>query len=92
MAVELLIGAKADVNVKNTSKNYSGTPLHMTAMGGGDPARRAQTAPKRAQIAQMLVAAGADLSVANDDGLLPWQLVSEGDAAVAPALLETLRC
>lgn len=73
---QLLIAAGADVNAKNDPHLGSATPLHMTAMGRGEP-------DVRAQAAKILVGAGANLALANVDGVLPWQMVSAEDA-VAP--------
>merc|ERR1711907_671528 len=74
MAVKLLLGFNADINAQNSPQLGSATPLHMAAMGRGKP-------DVRAQAAKLLVEAGANLALANDQGLLPWQMVSEEDAA-----------
>merc|ERR1711998_634454 len=66
---KLLIDTNADVNAKNTSESYSGTPLHVVAIGNGEPT-------KRALVAKLLVEGGADVTLKNDNGQLAWQLVS----------------
>merc|ERR1712054_141646 len=84
MSMQILIAAGADINAKNSPQLGSSTPLHMAAMGRGEPA-------KRALAAKVLVQAGADLTLANDGGVMPWQMVSEEDAAEAPELLQILK-
>merc|ERR1712070_49348 len=83
MSCQILIAAGANINQKNSEMLGCGTPLHMTAMGRGEPA-------KRAEAAKILVAAGADLKMGNLDGRTPMDCVSHEDSAAAPQLLEIL--
>ena len=83
MAVTQLIAAGANINAQNDPQLGESTPLHMSANGRGEAAKRAEAAKK-------LVGAGADLRLGNVDGVLPVQMVSEEDAAQVPELLKVL--
>jgi predicted Fe-Mo cluster-binding NifX family protein len=55
----------------------------MAAGGRGDVAMRAQAA-------EMLVKAGADVTITNDDGQTALQRIDEEDAAASPQLVRAL--
>jgi len=59
------------------------TPLHFAASGRGE-------LDARIKCARILVSAGADLTVPDDEGNLPFQAVMAGQDA-DQALLDTLR-
>jgi len=72
-AVEFLISAGANVNAKNQPMLGQSTPLHCMANSnrGSDFARL--------ECAKKLIAAGADIKLANDAGIMPFQMVDDGD-------------
>lgn len=73
-----LLRAGAKLNVKDSKGN---TPLHLAAAGGDSPG----TEEDRREVIKLLLDAGADRSIANNDEKLP------ADVACFPALLELLQ-
>lgn len=83
MSVEMLVAAGADLHARNSPMIGRSTPLHMTACGRGKPAARAKAAA-------ILIKAGADLTLKNDAGATPLDLVNEEDGTAAPELIQVL--
>ena len=71
-SVETLVSAGANLNAKNTLRGE--TPLHMLTS-----TTRGKSIALRVEAAKKMIAAGCDLTVTNDMGVMAYQLMDEAD-------------